>query len=436
MSANSPEPVARGWLNPTVIGAGVTSFLADVCYEMAAAVLPGFLLALGLPAPSLTGLIEGTADAVSNFAKLGTGWYSDRLGRRKPLVLLGYAMTGLSQAFFALGWPVVLGAKVVGWLGKGVRGPLRNAILADAVAPQDRGKAFGFHRAGDTIGAVAGPLLGFALLRWLPDDFLGVSLGSYRFVFLLTLVPGIGSVLAFGLLVREQRREARPELKLWASLRGLPRGFRRLLVGVGVFGLGDFTDKLLVVAAAKQLVPSLGVKEAVAFGVLLYAWRNVVQATTAFPVGAISDRLGPRRPLLAGYAVGVLTMLGFAAAAWQGVAERGVFLILFTFAGVYLSVEEALEGVLTAELRPRPGSARHRIWIDGHSERRRRFCREPGGGAADGSRFTPRRVSLRGRDNVAGHFAAGPGTLTNLSGRRLRRWGLGHPLANYLPEIR
>src|SRR5262249_58295633 len=115
------------------------------------------------------------------------------------------------------------------------------------------GKAFGFHRAGDTIGAVAGPLLGYALIRWLPEDAFGTPLDNYRFVFLLTLIPGLGSVLAFALLIRERRLPGKPELKLWGSLRDLPRPFRRLLIGVGVFGLGDFTDKLLVVAATLEL---------------------------------------------------------------------------------------------------------------------------------------------------------------------------------------
>jgi MFS family permease len=347
---DAPQP--RGWLNPTVLGAGLTSFLADVCYEMAAAVLPGFMYALGLPAFALTGLVEGAADATSNFAKLGAGWYSDRLGRRKPLVVLGYALTGLTQAFFALGWPVILVAKLTGWLGKGIRGPLRNAILADAVAPQDRGKAFGLHRAGDTVGAVIGPLIGAALIQWLPAEWFADAADPYRVVFLLTLIPGIGAVLAFGLLVRERSHAGRPEMEFWASLRELPRPFYRLLVGVGVFGLGDFTDKLLILTAVRTLAPSLGERDAIAFGVVLFACRNVVQALTAFPIGVASDRFGPRRPLIVGYLLGVATMLGFAAVTHLGLDSRVAFLALFALAGVYLSVEEALEGVLTADLVP------------------------------------------------------------------------------------
>src|SRR5262249_49731215 len=157
---------AKSWLNRTVIGAGVTSFLADVGYEMAAAALPNFLLALApAAAPTALGLIEGTADAVSNFAKLRTGYVGHRIRPRKPFVVAGYALTGVCHLFWAIAnsWPLILLGKVLGWFGKGVRGPLRNAILADAVSRADHGKAFGLHRAADTAGAVIGPLVGAAL---------------------------------------------------------------------------------------------------------------------------------------------------------------------------------------------------------------------------------------------------------------------------------
>ena len=131
----APEPPPAGWLNRNVLGAGLTSLLADACYETATSVLPSFLNALGAPPVSL-GVTEGLADAASSFVKLGSGWYGDRFGHRKAIVVAGYALTAVATACFALAvvWPVVLVGRTVAWLGKGIRGPLRNAILAESVA--------------------------------------------------------------------------------------------------------------------------------------------------------------------------------------------------------------------------------------------------------------------------------------------------------------
>src|SRR5438067_13700174 len=152
-----PRPPST-WLNRTVVGAGLTSFLADVGYEMATAALPTFLPLIGLTqdqAARVLGFIEGTADLLANAVKIAVGWYSDRIGKRKAFVVGGYALTGSAFALcaLALSWPLVLVAKSLAWMGKGLRQPLRNAILADAVEPAHHGKAFGFHRAGDTLGA-------------------------------------------------------------------------------------------------------------------------------------------------------------------------------------------------------------------------------------------------------------------------------------------
>lgn len=350
---NDSPPTPKGWLNRTVIGAGVTSFLSDVCYEMAAAALPSFLQLLTPFASFFVGLIEGTADAIANFAKLSVGWYSDRLERRKPFVVFGYALTGVSQALFAFasGWPLVFVGKSLGWLGKGIRGPLRNAIMADAVAPEDRGKAFGFHRAGDTIGAVVGPLLTFAILRWLPPELYSEPSRPFRLIFLLTLIPGIGAAVAFALMIRERPHAPNPQ-HLVASIRALPKSFGRWLIAVGVFGMGDCSDKLLILAATQMLTPELGPASAIQIGILLYAWRNLTQAAVAYPVGVISDRIGPRRPLIAGYFLGAITMAGFALTDQFHLASRGMFVILFALAGTYLAIEESLESVITADLVP------------------------------------------------------------------------------------
>ena len=349
-----PDPAPpTAWFNRTVIGAGLTSLLADVAYEMATAVMPGFFRVLAIPGYFL-GLTEGTGDALANFVKLGVGYYSDRIGKRKALVVSGYALTGVSLSLFAfaVSWPLILIGKSLAWIGKGLRGPLRDAILADSVPPTMVGKAFGFHRAGDTIGAVLGPLLGALLVGVLPATVLDIPEAPHRIIFLLTLVPGVGSALVFLLMVREQRFTPKPGLRFRQSLAELPGPFRRYLVAVGVFGLGDFSHTLLILAAIGLLEPAYGREFALFIGPILYAVRNAVQAATAFPVGALSDRIGRRGLLVVGYLIGVLVVLGFAAAvAWE-VRSLAYIVGLFVLAGVYIAFQEALEGAMTADLIP------------------------------------------------------------------------------------
>jgi MFS family permease len=229
----------RVWLNRNVAGMTLTSFLADVGYEMVSAVLPGFLDAIGVSAAAL-GWIEGLADAASSFIKLGGGWYSDRIGRRKGLVSLGYFLSGTALALFALAvsWPLILIGRTVAWFGKGIRGPLRDALLSESVPATVRGKAFGFHRAGDTVGAVAGPLVGVWLLGLLPAPD---AAAPYRWIFLASAVPGLLAVAAFALIVCDTPRKPARHVRVWASVRQLPPNYRRFLYGVGVFGLGEFS---------------------------------------------------------------------------------------------------------------------------------------------------------------------------------------------------
>lgn len=349
----SEEAPPTRWLNRTVVGAGLTSLLADVAYEMATSVLAGFFLILNIPQWML-GLVEGTGDALANFVKLGIGYYSDRIGQRKIFVVGGYALTGVSLSLFAfaVGWPLILLGKSLAWIGKGLRGPLRDAILADAVPPGALGRAFGFHRAGDTIGAIIGPLLGAVLLATLPLTILNTTAAPHRVVFLLTLIPGIGAALCFLFLVREQRFTPRPGIRFRESLAELPRPFRRYLLAVGMFGMGDFSHSMLILAATIMLTPELGFETAIVLGPILYATRNVWGVLTAFPVGAISDRLGRRGLLVMGYLLGVLVMLGFAAGfAWQ-LGTLPYVASLFVLAGVYIAVQESLEGAMTADLIP------------------------------------------------------------------------------------
>ena len=344
------------WFNRNVFAFGLTSFLTDFCHEMATAVLPQFMQAIGASAWAL-GFIEGVSDATSSFIKLGAGFHSDRIGHRKGWVVFGYALTtiGIPVITFAFTWPLILLARVVGWLGRGIRGPLRDAMLADSVEPQDRGKAFGFHRAGDTAGAVAGPLAAFGLLSlaaahpavanavigWIPG-LSGSNGWTFRVIFLLSLVPGLLSVATMAFMVREKRRAANHEMRFWGTIRAMPREYRSFLLAVGLFGIADFAPTLMILRATTVLEPKLGLLAAARIAALLYTLRNVVYALASFPIGALSDRFSRTRYLAVGYGVAVVTFLGFAFVLSPSVWW---FVIFFSLAGVFIAWEDTMEGV-------------------------------------------------------------------------------------------
>lgn len=347
-------PVSKGWMNRTVAGAGITSALGDFCYETTTVILPAFLGVLGIPAAAL-GLIEGIADAVASFTKMVSGYIADKLGHRKLLVLVGYGLTPLGQALIALavGWPLILLGRMVSWFGKGLRGPLRDAIMIQAVSPETRGRAFGFHRAADTVGAVLGPLLAAAMLglaqgwHWSDDS------GPFRFVLWLSLIPGVLAVIAFLTLVQDPQHSPNPALKFFGSLRGLPERFKCYLAAVGLFGVGDFSHALLILAATTLLTPSMGVVQAAQVASLLYVWRNVVQVATSWPVGWLADRVGHLPVLIAGYALGVGTAALTALSFWSSVDSVLLLAGIFFVAGLYIAVQEALESTITADMVPR-----------------------------------------------------------------------------------
>jgi MFS family permease len=332
-----------------VVGVGVTSALGDFCYETTTVILPGFLAVLGIPAAAL-GVIEGVADAVASFTKMVSGYIADKLGHRKLLVLIGYSLTPLGQILIALaaGWPMLLLGRLVSWFGKGLRGPLRDAIVIQAVSPATRGRAFGFHRAADTVGAVVGPLLGVALLGLAQDWRWADAAGPFRFVLWLSVIPGALAVLAFLALVQDPRHSPNPALKFFRTLRGLPTHFQRYLGAVGVFGLGDFSHSLLILAATTLLTTSLGVVRAAQVAGMLYVWRNLVQVAMSYPVGALADRVGHLPVLIAGYALGAMTALLTAVAFWFGVDSIVLLAAIFFIAGLYVAVQEALEATVTA----------------------------------------------------------------------------------------
>jgi len=340
MSETSPK---QTWVNRTVLGVGLTSLFSDWSHETATAVLPAFLAAIGA-GPVWLGAIEGISDGLSSFAKLASGHFTDRLKRRKPLAVFGYAFTALATASFAFATHAyqVLFGRAAAWLGRGVRSPAKKALLAADVAPGAYGRAFGLERLMDTVGAIAGPLTALWLLE--------VTGHSYRRVFLWTLLPGLIAVASFWLLVRERPTGPKPSRTFLIGLRALPQSFRRLLIAIGIFGAGDFSHSLLILYATRMLAPSQGTARAASIAIGLYTLHNVCSAGSAYASGWLSDHVPSRRVVLAGgYALAGVTAILLC----TGTHSLWLLTLIFVLAGLYVGTEEPLEDSLAAEIVPK-----------------------------------------------------------------------------------
>jgi MFS family permease len=335
----------QGWLNSTVWGTSLTSFLSDFGHESVTVLLPSFLATLGAPIYAL-GLIEGLSDGLSSFAKLFSGYYSDKLGKRKEIAFIGYIATGIFPAIVAvsMSWPIVLIGRVFGWIGRGIRGPPRDAILAKSVPVKDLGKAFGAHRTGDTLGAIAGPAMAFILVAWI----------GIRDIFWLAMIPGILAAVVFAVWVKEKNPfPVESHKNIILSLRELSPRFKKFLYAVLIFGIADFSHTMLILFAVTMLTPSMGFVQATAMGVLLYGLRNVAYMAANYPFGALGDRLGRKKMLAFGYALAVLTFIGFILAPPNVI----IYGLLFALAGIYIAAEDTLEGAVSGQMLEEPRRA-------------------------------------------------------------------------------
>ncbi|WP_428938977.1 MFS transporter [Fontivita pretiosa] len=327
------------WLNSTVLGIGLASLCSDVGHEMATAAMPALLATMGASSAAL-GLIEGLADGLSSFAKLLSGAYSDRLQRRKPLAVLGYFVTASGMASFALAtqwWHVLMG-RVVGWIGRGARSPVRNVLLTEATTPQSYGRAFGLERAMDSAGAVIGPLVSLVLLTTL----------GMRWTFAITLIPGAIAAILIALLVRERPHVPHPHPRLFGGMAMLPRPFRRYLVGVGIAGIGDFSNTLLILWTTQAWTPRMGTARAASLAMAFYVAFNVIYTLCCYGAGAFADRFPKNRVLAFGYVVATIP----AAALMLPGDSYLKFALVFGFSGLYMGIWETLEHSMAAELLP------------------------------------------------------------------------------------
>ncbi|HKW70913.1 MAG TPA: MFS transporter [Candidatus Dormibacteraeota bacterium] len=334
----------RRWLNRNVLAIGLADLAADANYEMVLAVLPLFLTSgLGAPAYAV-GLVEGIADGSSAAVKVWSGWYSDRIRWRKSLAAAGYGATGFGFTLLiaVVSWPQVVVARALAWIGRGLRQPIRSAMLAGSVEKRDLGKAFGFHEAMDTAGALIGPAIAFALLA---------TQHPFRTVFVVAIVPAVLAVSFFALLTRDPRERAPhvapPDFKL-------PPQFWRFLAPVAVFGFGNFATAFFTLRVVQMLQPELSAPAATAAAVGFYLAHNAVGTVVSFPGGWAADRFGKVPVLALAYATfGAACLVGALGHGWIGVA------LLALFVGAESPVVSSVEGSLSGSLveEPKLGTA-------------------------------------------------------------------------------
>jgi MFS family permease len=338
-------PRGRSWITPTVVGIVLATFFSDFSHEMCTAVLPLYLTTLGL-GPSALGLIEGVADFLVSVSKLAGGILGHHVTRKRPWASLGYLVTALATWGLALvsGLISLMTLRGIAWIGRGFRGPLRDSLLADAVNATHYGRAYGLERAGDMLGAVAGPLAA-TLLLWAGIEF--------RTVILWTLVPGLLAAGAMFFLTSERRQPGIPDparTSVSPGRRPFPPAFWLFLIGIFLFGFGDFSRTFLVWLVAQHAGEGADQTAGmVSMAVLLYALHNLISAGAAYPIGQLADRRSRFLTLLWGYGLGVVTNLLLALFS-DSFAWLAAVIVL---SGIYIAVEETLEKAVVAEILPR-----------------------------------------------------------------------------------
>lgn len=329
-----------GWLSRGIGGIGAASFLADLGHEIPTSLLPSFLAStLGAPAAAL-GLIEGIADGAAGLARFGGGALADEPTRRRSVALGGYSATAVLSALIGLAasvWQVGL-LRVGAWVARGLRVPARNALLADVTTPAVYGRAYGFERAMDNLGAIGGPLLALGL----------VAAIGVRGAILVSVVPGLLAALAILYAIRHAPRlSVRQHRPLRIRVRPVIRGrLGRLMLAVGAFEVGNVAATLLILRATELLEPSRGQGAATQIALGFYIAYNVMATLTSLAAGQVSDSLGNVPVLAAGVAFFLLAYSGFAAGSVPLVA------VSFVVAGVGIGCVETAEHAAVASLAP------------------------------------------------------------------------------------
>ena len=339
-------------LNPNVFFLGIVSLLTDVSSEMIFTLVPLFLANVLGAATTIIGLIGGLSESVDAVFRIFSGWFSDKVAKRKPLALLGYSISTVAKPFMYLAssWGAVLGVRFGDRIGKGIRTSPRDALVADSVSAGERGKGFGLHRAMDTIGAVLGLAIAAIIVYLVQGGGLELGLMTYQWLVLVGVVPAVLAVLVLLIFVHERTRKPLLEVSgnkagmASTGHRGLFRGwdtrFKLFLAIMAVFTLGNSSDFFVILRAQNLEAPLIQVT-------LMLVLFNATYAAISLPAGMLSDRLGRKRVITLGWFIYALTYLGFALASspWQ-------IWLLFAGYGIYYGIVEGVARAFVADLVP------------------------------------------------------------------------------------
>ncbi len=332
-------------LHPNVFFLGVVSFLTDISSEMIFTVVPLFLANVLKAGAGIVGIVGGVTEGTDAIFRIFSGWFSDRIGKRKGLAVAGYGFSTLVKPFMyiANSWGAVLGVRLGDRIGKGVRSSSRDALIADSLAVNERGKGFGFHRAMDTSGAMLGLAIGALIIYLIQGGGIELELKTYQWMVLIGVIPAIIAVIVLLTMVHEKRKET-TGVKTSFPLMGITRGFEKhfwfFLIVIAIFTLGNSSDFFLILRAQKIDTPLIQV-------MLMLVLFNTTYALVAIPMGILSDNIGRRRVIAVGWFIYFLAYLGFALATqvWQ-------IWILFAVYGLYYGIVEGAAKAFIADLVP------------------------------------------------------------------------------------
>jgi MFS family permease len=319
-------------LNKNIVVLSVTSFFADISSEMLYPIIPIFLTSyLGAPM-SIVGLIEGIAESTASLLKAFSGWFSDIFRKRRPFIILGYLFSAFGKLaiFFAHTWPIVLIARFIDRFGKGVRTAPRDAMLADSSIPAHRGKAFGFHRAMDTLGACLGPLAAIWLLAVLKEDL--------RAIFLIAFIPAIISVMILLLFLKEKPSSPKTGAAVKFSLKNFSVPFKRFIFISSIFAIGNSSDAFLIMRSRQ-------IGFSVSMVIVAYVVYNISYSALSFPFGILSDKISRKCVITGGYLIFAFVYAGFAL--W---ANRMTIWPLFFVYGFYMAMTDGVSKAFISDV--------------------------------------------------------------------------------------